>query len=76
MENASIPNRYSGNLDTDIVDMKYAEFKELFSDELAHSVITDTDLYFIVNTFTIPELLSPGINEVILRIIENLTIIY
>ena len=70
------PSSHPGNLDTDIVDMKFAEIKELFSDELAHSVITDTDLYFIINSFTIPELLSGNINEVILRIIDSLTIIY
>jgi hypothetical protein len=43
----------------------------LFSKEIQDNIITDADLTYIVKTFTIAELNSSSINEIILSILDN-----
>jgi hypothetical protein len=51
-------------------EKKIYEINELFSEELFNNVITETDLTGIVKGFTIEELNSKNINEIILSLIE------
>lgn len=48
---------------------KFQEIKELYNNELYSNVITDADLNYIVESFTIDQLNSSNINELILTFI-------
>lgn len=54
-----------------IHDLKTHEINELFFKQISDNVITDADLTYIVNSFTIEELNQSNINEIILSIISN-----
>jgi hypothetical protein len=51
-------------------DSKFHEINELFNEDLFNNAITESDLTYIVKSFTIAELNSKNINEIILSIIE------
>lgn len=51
-------------------EQKFYEINDLFVEDLFNNAITDTDLTYIIKSFTIAELNSKNINEIILSIIE------
>jgi hypothetical protein len=53
-----------------LVESKFIEINELFIKEIQDNIITEADLTYIVKSFTIAELKSSNINEIILSIIE------
>jgi hypothetical protein len=53
-----------------LVDSKINEINELYSKELFDNVITDADLTYIVKSFTVTELNSSNINEIILSFLD------
>jgi hypothetical protein len=58
------------NSQKSLVDSKIQEINELFSEEMFDNVITDADLAYIVKSFTIEQLNSSNINEIIISIME------
>jgi hypothetical protein len=54
-----------------LVDSKINEINELFSKEMFDSAVTEADLTYIVKQFSITELNSSNINEIILSVLEN-----
>ena len=53
-----------------VINSKIEEIKGLYSKEIFDNVITDADLTYIVKSFSITELKSSDINNIILTIME------
>jgi hypothetical protein len=68
----TVPNSDIIELNTlkSLQESKFHEINELFSKEFFHNVITEADLTYIIKGFTISEINSANINELILSIIE------
>ena len=59
------------NVKNSLVKSKFHEINELFNKEIFDNVITDADLNYIIRSFSITELNSSNINEIILSILDN-----
>lgn len=57
-------------LNNNLRNSKIDEIKKLYDLEIKESVLSDADLTYIVNSFTIAELKSSDINDIILSIIQ------
>jgi len=54
-----------------LIESKIYEINELFNEEIFDNAVTEADITYIIKSFSITELNSSNINEIILSIIEN-----
>lgn len=65
-----VPNPDLLDIKQSLVDKKIYEINELYKEELFNNVITDADLSYIVKSFTVADLNSSDINNIIFTIMS------